>query len=178
LLAAYKRVRRQTEPLSEPLSPEDCAIQSMPDASPVRRHSAHPTWFLETFVLREATTHHKPYHPAYEMLFNSYYNQVGASFPRAKRGLLSRPSLAEVFAYRRAIDERMGGLLSDLPTSLRELLPIIELGLHHEQQHQELIATDVKHLLASNPLFPAYHEHGPEPGPEAPPLTWIDGAEG
>ena len=175
LLAAYRRVRLQTERLCEPLSPEDCAIQSMPDASPVRWHLAHTTWFFETFVLREATGRFTPYHPAYEVLFNSYYNQVGEQFPRAKRGLLSRPSLAEVKSYRRAIDQQMEALLTDLSP---QLLKVVELGLHHEQQHQELIVTDVKHLLASNPLFPIYREWDEQSPQVTPPLKWHNGTEG
>lgn len=157
LHAAFASVRAATVTLSDPLAPEDQVVQSMPDASPVKWHLAHTTWFFETFVLGEALPGTTPFHPAFAVLFNSYYQGVGPQFPRPRRGLLSRPTCAEVQAYRRHVDEAMEGLFQDLPEArFRELAPRIELGLNHEEQHQELIVTDVKHLFAQNPLDPVY----------------------
>src|SRR6059036_1600546 len=150
-------VRAHSLALAQPLSAEDCAIQSMPDASPVKWHLAHTTWFFETFVLEPRLTRHRPFEPAYRILFNSYYNAVGGKYPRQDRGMLSRPGLEDVLEYRRHVDEAMLALLAEdrLPA---ELIGLIELGLHHEQQHQELILTDVKHLFSRNPLKPSYHK--------------------
>ena len=150
----FAAVRAATDALVAPLSDEDCCAQSMPDASPVKWHLAHTTWFLETFVLEPNERGFKPFDAAFRMLFNSYYEAVGARHPRPKRGLLTRPSLSVVRAYRQAVDERMHRLLErDVPASVRDL---VALGLQHEQQHQELILTDVKHLLSANPTWPAY----------------------
>jgi ergothioneine biosynthesis protein EgtB len=149
-------VRQQTEALAAPLSAEDCALQSMPDASPVKWHLAHTSWFFETFILEEALAGYRHFHPQFRVLFNSYYNAVGEKHPRPERGMLSRPALTEVLAYREHVDRHMLKLLDDpsaLPGALRARL---ELGLNHEQQHQELILTDVKHLLSRNPLRPVY----------------------
>jgi ergothioneine biosynthesis protein EgtB len=151
--AEYLRIRDASVALVEPLSAEDCAIQSMPDASPVKWHLAHTTWFFETFILQPHAPGYRAFDPAYGYLFNSYYNAVGERHPRPERGMLSRPSLAEILAYRRHVDAAMLGL--------KESSPLIELGLHHEQQHQELILTDVKHLLACNPLKPVYRKAWP-----------------
>ncbi len=154
----YLSVRSATEALTEPLSAEDATAQSMPDASPAKWHLAHTTWFFETFVLEaEAGEAFRPFHPDYRVLFNSYYHTVGEQFSRPARGLVTRPGLEEVHRYRQRVDEQVmelleAGRLSD------ELLRIVELGLHHEQQHQELIVTDLKHLLAHNPMHPAYRE--------------------
>ena len=150
--ARYAAIRAQTEALAAPLSAEDCALQSMPDASPVKWHLGHTTWFFETFVLERALADFAPYRDAFRTLFNSYYVGVGPRHPRPERGLLSRPSLAEVRAYRVSVDERMAKVLD----GDGRLAPLIELGLNHEQQHQELILTDLKHLLSRNPLQPAY----------------------
>lgn len=153
----------------------------MPDASPVRWHLAHTTWFFETFVLKAVDANHTPFEPAFEYLFNSYYNTVGKPFPRAQRGLLSRPSLGDVYYYRQAVDEQMAKHLADWPAGHEALLPVVELGLHHEQQHQELIATDVKHMLSLNPLHPVYSDRESERANEhsaAAPLDWIEGATG
>jgi ergothioneine biosynthesis protein EgtB len=147
--ARYGAVRAQTEALAAPLSAEDCALQSMPDASPVKWHLAHTAWFFETFVLGG-----KPFREEFRVLFNSYYVGVGDRHPRPERGLLSRPSLEEVRDYRRHVDARMAELFRS--AGWRERAALIELGLNHEQQHQELILTDVKHLLSRNPLLPAY----------------------
>jgi ergothioneine biosynthesis protein EgtB len=167
-------VRAATEALAAPLSAEDCAIQSMPDASPVKWHLAHTSWFFETFVLAPHLPGYKPKDPAYRMLFNSYYNAVGDKHPRPQRGLLSRPSLDAVLAYRARVDESVTRLLGNGSVS-PTLASIVELGLNHEQQHQELILTDVKHMLSCNPLRPTYVEKaGAVAG--APPgrLDWIE----
>src|SRR5467141_5249439 len=133
--ARYLPIRRLTRALAAPLSAEDCAIQSMPDASPVKWHLAHTTWFFETFVLVPHQPGYRAFAPEYRVLFNSYYTSVGDRYPRPERGLLSRPGLEEVFAYRRHVDEAVLGLLA--ADRLRaEAGGLIELGLHHEQQHQ------------------------------------------
>ncbi|HJW54071.1 MAG TPA: ergothioneine biosynthesis protein EgtB [Burkholderiaceae bacterium] len=151
----YCSVRERTEAIAAPLSAEDCCAQSMPDASPVKWHLAHTAWFFETFILERYLPGFRAFHPAFRMLFNSYYNGVGEKHPRPQRGLLTRPSLAEVTAYRRSVDERMLALLARTGAA-GELAALTELGLQHEQQHQELMLTDVKHLLSMNPLKPAY----------------------
>lgn len=164
LAAQYRRVRATTERLQAPLSPEDCQAQSMPDASPVKWHLAHTTWFFETFVLEVGRRGHQPFQPAFRVLFNSYYQGVGEQHPRPHRGLLTRPSLDEVLAYRAHVDRLLLGWLAADDDAVAALLPVIEVGLHHEQQHQELLLTDVKHLLGGNPLAPAYAPR-PEPAP-------------
>lgn len=153
-------LRHATHALAAPLSAEDCTIQSMPDASPVKWHLAHTTWFFETFVLAPHQPDYRPFNPAYRILFNSYYNTVGDRHPRPERGMLSRPGLEEILAYRRHIDQAMLGLMVEegAPPAVGAL---IELGLQHEQQHQELILTDAKHLLSRNPLKPAYQKQWP-----------------
>ncbi|RYF55011.1 MAG: ergothioneine biosynthesis protein EgtB, partial [Comamonadaceae bacterium] len=155
LLSRYAEVRARSVALVAPLSPEDCGAQSMPDASPAKWHLAHTTWFFETFVLEPNEPGFAPFDPAFRVLFNSYYNGVGAKHPRPQRGLLTRPSLAEVLAYRANVDQRMARLLSTVLDNAA-LWSLIELGLQHEQQHQELLVTDIKHLLSSNPTHPAY----------------------
>jgi ergothioneine biosynthesis protein EgtB len=167
--ARYAAVRHATQALVEGLSAEDCQLQSMDDASPVKWHLAHTAWFFETFVLEPFVPRYEPVDPAYRMLFNSYYVGVGARHPRPQRGLLSRPSLQQVLAYRHAVDERVGTLLSrEAPPAVTER---VELGLHHEQQHQELILTDLKHHFSANPLAPAYRQGAPRSA-EAPALRF------
>lgn len=178
LAERYRAVRDLTDRLAAPLTPEDAAIQSMPDVSPTRWHLAHTTWFFETFVLAEAEPEHRPYHPEFQHLFNSYYHSVGNPFPRARRGLLSRPGLEEVRAYRSAVDRRMEDLLQRGDERARARLAVVELGLHHEQQHQELLLTDIQHVFAQNPLAPAYASPPPPPAPPAPPLHWHAYPEG
>jgi ergothioneine biosynthesis protein EgtB len=159
LAARFTRVRAQSLALAAPLSAEDCQAQSMPDASPVKWHLAHTTWFFETFVLEAFEPCFAPFNPAFKVLFNSYYNAVGDKHPRPERGLLTRPTLAEVLCWREAVDARLMTLLAaGLPTGATEL---VELGLQHEQQHQELILTDVKHLLAKSGLAPVYRKAWP-----------------
>ena len=156
----FMAVRDATRALAAPLSAEDCAIQSMPDASPTKWHLAHTTWFFETFILARHDPRRAPFHPAFRVLFNSYYNAVGAKHPRPQRGLLSRPSLDEVIAYRGAIEQEIVALL-DAGALDADLQALVDLGIQHEQQHQELILTDLKHMLSCNPLKPAYQKTWP-----------------
>lgn len=151
----FEQVRSVTVALAEPLSPEDCMAQSMPDASPVKWHLAHTSWFFETFLLEAFEPDFQPFDPAFRVLYNSYYEGVGDKHPRPERGLVTRPDLDTVKAYRQAVDERMLRLLQ-AGTLTDQALALVELGLHHEQQHQELILTDLKHLFSRNPLSPAY----------------------
>jgi ergothioneine biosynthesis protein EgtB len=160
LARRYAQLRGQTVALAAPLSEADCQVQSMPDASPTKWHLAHVTWFFETFVLERFEPAFSPFDASYRVLFNSYYQGVGEQHPRPERGLITRPGLGEVLAYRRQVDERMSRLLDTLgdePT----LIALVELGLQHEQQHQELLLTDIKHLLACNPTQPVYHPQWP-----------------
>lgn len=154
-LQRYHRVRQFSDTLCETLEAEDCCIQSMPDASPTRWHLAHTTWFFATFVLDEFECDYRG-NDKYKFLFNSYYNAVGKQYPRAKRGLLSRPTVGQVMGYRREIDERIARLLTQGDDYPDELFARIELGLNHEQQHQELMLTDIKHAFSCNPLWPQY----------------------
>jgi ergothioneine biosynthesis protein EgtB len=170
LAERFRAVRARTAALCAPLSPEDMVAQSMPEASPAKWHLAHTTWFFETFLLAAREPGFAPFHPRYAFLFNSYYEAVGPRHPRPKRGLLTRPSAAEVMAYRAAVEERVLALL-DRGLD-REGAAILELGLHHEQQHQELLLTDVKHLLFENPLRPAYAPPLAPGAPSAPALAW------
>ena len=154
LTEAYHRVRQASLALAAPLSAEDCCVQSMADASPVKWHLAHTTWFFETFVLESFEPDFVPFHPAFRALFNSYYLGVGARHPRAQRGLITRPGLAQVLDYRAQVDARLQALLAG--PCAPQLCALVALGLQHEQQHQELMLTDIKHLLSCNPLWPAY----------------------
>ena len=151
----FEQVRSVTTMLAEPLSPEDCVVQSMPDASPVKWHLAHTSWFFETFLLEPFEPNFKPFDPAFRVLYNSYYEGVGDKHPRPERGLVTRPDLETVKAYRQSVDERLLTLLQS-GRMADQALGLVELGLHHEQQHQELILTDLKHLFSRNPLNPAY----------------------
>ncbi len=178
LRARYHRVRGFTEELAETLSPEDQTVQTMPDVSPTKWHRAHTTWFFETFVLAQYRRGYTEFDPAYAFLFNSYYETVGPRHARPQRGLLSRPGVAEIGHYRGTVDHAMDQLLiaggTDRATRVTEL---VELGLHHEQQHQELLLMDIKHVLAVNPLRPAYRAFERVPAVQAGPdggLTWID----
>jgi ergothioneine biosynthesis protein EgtB len=178
LTERYEAVRQASERLAAPLSAEDCGIQSMEDASPTKWHLAHTSWYFETFVLEGAVPGYTPFDPHFRILFNSYYNGIGEQYARPQRGLLSRPSLEEVLAYRRHVDRHMAGLLSkgpDLDVCLRE---VIVVGLHHEQQHQELILTDLKHALSMNPMHPVYRESTTAPASEATPLDWVRASGG
>jgi ergothioneine biosynthesis protein EgtB len=170
----YADVRAGTQALAQPLSAEDCVVQSMPDASPVKWHLAHTTWFFETFVLEAHTPDFTPFDPAFRVLFNSYYNAVGEKHPRPERGMLTRPSLREVLAYRRHVDARVTELLDSKSARARAAAGLVTMGLNHEEQHQELILTDLKHLLSRNPLAPAYAEHGPSIARRPAEPSWVD----
>lgn len=169
LVARVLSTRRATIALTEPLAVEDWVAQSMPDASPVKWHLAHTTWFFERFVLRALGI--PPVSEANDFLWNSYYESVGKRVDRPKRGLMTRPTVKEVLAYRAAIDQRIADLEGN--ARLPEIAAALELGRNHEEQHQELILTDVKHLLAENPLFPAYRTAGRvDKSTKAPAMTW------
>lgn len=177
LIGRYRRVRQATLAWCDTLAPEDTVVQSMPDASPVKWHLAHTTWFFEQFLLARQAGY-VPLHPQWRYLFNSYYQSVGPMHARAQRGLLSRPTLAEVVDYRARVDERMEGLLAGWDGDT-ELESLIELGLNHEQQHQELLLTDIKHLFSLNPLQPVFRERAiAAPVTEALPLRFLRGREG
>lgn len=179
LKARYCEVRCYSEYLCEPLETEDYVIQSMPDCSPTKWHLAHTSWFFETFLLKPYLPGYESKHPQYNYLFNSYYNAVGERHCRPKRGLISRPTVAEAYEYREEIDRQMLKLLETADAEqLPTLAPLITLGLHHEQQHQELIVTDLKHVFASNPLRPAYRERRPVPSGTVVPLEWRTWPEG
>jgi len=152
----FQQARALSKLLCEPLEAEDCVVQSMPDVSPTRWHLAHTTWFFETFVLQASESSYQPVSEVYRFLFNSYYNSVGDPYPRSQRGLLSRPTVREVWDYRHAIDERMDRFFKNSPAP--QLLEVVELGIHHEQQHQELMLTDIKHVFSSNPIYPVYRQ--------------------
>ncbi len=155
LSARYSRVRALSVTLAGTLAPEDTVVQSMPDASPTKWHLAHVTWFFERFVLESFVPGYQRFDDDYDYLFNSYYYTAGQMHARPKRGLLSRPTLAQVFDYRAHVDEHMLRLL-DVRSDDAELAAVVTLGLNHEQQHQELLLTDIKHVLAQNPLQPAF----------------------
>lgn len=174
LLRLFTAVRRQTVALAEPLSAEDQLIQSMPEASPTKWHLAHTTWFFETFILAPHAKDYQRQHPEFEYLFNSYYKQLHGHPLRSRRGLISRPDPQEVMAYRRQVDE---ALVAFLPHASPNLLELVELGINHEQQHQELIVTDIKHALWSSPMQPAYI-NAKISRASAPPLRWESWDEG
>ena len=176
LAQQFHDVRETTRALAAPLSAEDCALQSMPDASPTKWHMAHTSWFFETFVLAPNLPGYQPFNPLFRMLFNSYYNGVGDKYPRPERGMLSRPGLSDIVAYRDHVDGHMHELLQRGPDPA--IGRIVELGLHHEQQHQELILTDLKHLLAKNPLHPVYRKLWPLTTVHPRRRGWIAYAEG
>jgi ergothioneine biosynthesis protein EgtB len=179
LLVAYRTVRQETERRAAPLSPEDQTIQSMPDASPAKWHRAHVTWFWERFLLGDHAPGYTPYHPDFAYLFNSYYVSAGPRHARARRGDLTRPGADEVTAYRRHVDTAVAAFLSRADSALlAKLAPLIEVGLNHEQQHQELMLTDILHAFAQNPISPAYKD-----GWRFPPATrdgddWVTLTEG
>jgi len=171
---AFATVRAHSLALVDPLSDEDCQVQSMPDASPAKWHLAHTTWFFETFVLERFEPGFQAFDPAYRMLFNSYYQGIGPQHARPQRGLITRPGMATVRAYRDQIEQRVLALLrSPPPTAASTLSELVTLGLHHEQQHQELLLTDLKHLLSCNPLRPAYRSRWPLAAVRPAPVSWV-----
>ncbi len=175
LAERYAAVRAQTEALCAPLEVEDFVVSSMPDVSPTKWHLAHTSWFFETFVLAEHDPTYRTPDPRYAYLFNSYYVQAGERHCRAKRGLVTRPTVREVFAYRAHVDEAMRRLIERIAGDAQHpAVGLIELGLHHEQQHQELVLTDIKHVLWTNPLRPTYREATAGRAADSSPPQWRD----
>src|SRR4051794_23245822 len=165
-LGAYDAVRRETERRAAPLTAEDQAVQSMPDASPIKWHRAHTTWFFENFLLGPHAPAYRIFDPRFSYLFNSYYVAAGPRHARPKRGLITRPSAAEVSAYRAHVDAGVRAMIAAASTrEVGEILRILEIGLHHEQQHQELMLTDILHAFAQNPTAPAYESGWRAPDP-------------
>ncbi|WP_414901239.1 ergothioneine biosynthesis protein EgtB [Sphingomonas flavalba] len=176
LAERFRSTRALTVALAAPLGDADATVQSMPDASPAKWHLAHTSWFFETFVLRDHRRGYRPFDPAYAYLFNSYYEAEGQRQPRHARGLLTRPTLADIQAYRAHVDGALAAALPDLPDAA---LALVALGIQHEQQHQELLLTDILHLFAQNPLRPALWPSVPaRHAPAPPPLRWIAGRAG
>lgn len=169
LLARYRQVRASSEAITATLSDEDCQLQSMPDASPAKWHLAHTSWFFETFLLVPNLPGYTCFNPAFAVLFNSYYVALGDRYPRPERGMLSRPSRHEVTAYRRHVDVAMAQLMAGNEDVYGELM---ELGLHHEQQHQELMRMDILHAFSRNPIAPACDPQWQRPSRAAPNLRW------
>jgi ergothioneine biosynthesis protein EgtB len=180
-LQRFCATRQCTRELAAPLSPEDQTVQSMPDASPAKWHLAHTTWFFETFILCSLSPGYEIFDASFGYLFNSYYDAVGARHPRPQRGLLTRPSSADVLAYRDHVDHAMADFIVGADErEWRLAAPLVELGINHEQQHQELLLTDILHLLSLNPLKPAYRADGSvdDQSPAAPHVSWITFAGG
>ena len=174
LAETYAQVRAYTEQLASPLTAEDQTVQSMPDTSPTKWHRAHVTWFFETFVLAEQEPEFRPFQDKYWFLFNSYYEAVGPRYARPMRGVISRPGAHDVGVYRRNVDARMAELLSSVDEgSLAKSAHVVELGFHHEQQHQELMLMDIKHVLSLNPLQPSY-AGTPDELADPEPTGWCD----
>ncbi|WP_423889183.1 ergothioneine biosynthesis protein EgtB [Bradyrhizobium sp.] len=179
LTEAFLAVRNETERRAAPLSPEDQLIQSMPDASPAKWHRAHTTWFFEQFLLGEHCAGYKPYHPDYAFLFNSYYVSAGPRHARHRRGDLTRPSADEITAYRRHVDAAVVKFFREAGEDrLTAIAPLVEVGLNHEQQHQELIFTDILHAFAQNPISPAYDSSWRFPAASGSGEDWIGLNEG
>ncbi len=179
--ARFRAVRAATEALTAPLTPEDQQVQAADGVSPTKWHLAHVCWLFETVVLSPYLADYEPFHPRFGYLFNSYYESLGARHARDRRGLISRPSIDEIMRYRAQIDAGVAKLIETAPKDLwAEVAGSIELGLHHEQQHQELILAGIKHLLSCNPLAPAYAEPPAEDASNgrAPALAWHDYADG
>src|SRR5436305_2560195 len=175
LCARFRDVRDFSKLLTRDLEPEDCVVQSMPDVSPTKWHLAHTTWFFETFVLKKFISGYVAAIPEYAFLFNSYYNAAGTMHRRDLRGLISRPTVVESFRYRENIDSHIQELVSSVGEELLdEIEPLITLGLHHEQQHQELLLTDIKHVLAQNPLRPVFRKRANEKNEAPAPITFVD----
>jgi ergothioneine biosynthesis protein EgtB len=179
LRARFQDTRQFSEGLCAPIAAEDYVVQSMPDCSPTKWHLAHVSWFFETFLLTPNVEAYRSPDSDYVYLFNSYYNAVGDKYPRPRRGMISRPTVAEVYRYRAHVDEHVLDLLecSD-DADLGKLAPIVTLGVNHEQQHQELILTDLKHMLSHNPIHPVYVERAPEAQTAPAPVKWTSYPEG
>lgn len=179
LIEAYLAVRGETERRAAPLSPEDQVVQSMPDASPAKWHRAHTTWFFEQFLLTDHCKAYQPFHPDYAFLFNSYYVSAGPRHTRGARGLITRPGVEEIGAYRHHVDAAMVEFLGAADASmLSAVAPLIEVGLNHEQQHQELMLTDILHAFAQNPVAPAYDVNWRFPSSNRGGDAWVTLPEG
>ncbi|MDH3208110.1 MAG: ergothioneine biosynthesis protein EgtB [Gemmatimonadota bacterium] len=177
LLTRYRAVRTFSERMCQGMEAEDFVIQSMPDVSPTKWHLAHTTWFFEAFVLIPHEPGYQPLNAEYNYLFNSYYNTIGEQFCRPRRGQISRPTVREVTEYRHYVDERIAALIERLDADGRigEIQDTVTLGTHHEQQHQELMTTDIKHVFSMNPLRPVWHARAQDAAPVGvPALEWID----
>ncbi len=172
LLEAYRRVRSKTEQLARPITPEDAQIQTIDDVSPTKWHLGHTSWFYETFLLKDLPGY-KPPEPEFTVIFNSYYNLIGEQYPRPLRGMLSRPSLAEIMDYRHEVDAGFVELVENAsPTEVEKLTGLIEVGLNHEEQHQELLLSDILHVYWSNAIRPAYRDVRRVPLAKAEPARW------
>lgn len=179
LLSLYNQVRAFSHRLVDPLEIEDFVIQPMESASPTKWHLAHTSWFFETFVLEKFDESFQSLHPQYAYFFNSYYLQTGVPFTRAKRGLLSRPTVKEVFTYREYVDDQVRNFIEQCDDSVWEKASeVVEIGINHEQQHQELILTDLKYLLAQNPLLPTYKKTDNVDGSTPSDINWISFSKG
>jgi len=175
LTARYREVRAQTERLCLPLAVDDYQIQSALETSPPKWHLAHVSWFFETFLLKPHVPEYRPFHPSFDYLFNSYYESVGSFHRRDRRGVLSRPTVKEVYCYRAHVDEAILALMHSVSQSRwTDVAFKVTLGLHHEQQHQELLLMDIKHNFGANPMRPAYQVSVDMPAAEAAPLRWIE----
>ena len=173
LAGRYTTVRAQTERLCGPLEVEDFVVSSMPDVSPTKWHLAHTTWFFETFVLADHDAAYRSPDPRFAFLFNSYYVQAGERHCRAQRGLATRPTVSQVFSYRQHVDTAMGALIDRIgDDTAHPAYRAIELGLHHEQQHQELLLMDIKHVFWTNPMRPAYTSHSVMGSGPSAPVEW------
>ncbi len=172
-LEAYRAVRLESEHLCTPLETDDYMLQSIVQTSPPKWHLAHVSWFFDTFLLSEYQTDYEPFDPAFRYLFNSYYEQVGAFHPRPSRGMLSRPTVSDVYRYREWVDEQMRDLIDEVEAEhWTDIALRITIGLNHEQQHQELLLTDIKHNFSVNPLYPAYRDDLPQAEGSALPMQW------
>jgi ergothioneine biosynthesis protein EgtB len=179
LLSHYRSVRGMSEKLCAPLSAEDCCMQTMPDVSPPKWHLAHVSWLFETFLLKPFLSDYREFHPQFAVLFNSYYEGAGPMHPRSRRGFLSRPALEEVYRYRHHVDEWMVRLIDCMPDQQwPDVAFRATLGIHHEQQHQELLLTDIKHIFASQPLCPVYQDTGRGVSAPPPAPAWHEFAGG
>jgi ergothioneine biosynthesis protein EgtB len=178
-LDRFRQLRAYTEWICEPLAVDDYQVQSITETSPPKWHLAHVSWFFETFILNDFCSGYKPFHPEFAYLFNSYYETVGRMHPRGQRGLLSRPTVADIYAYRAYVNEHMERLIDSLDVmNCDDVLFRLELGLNHEQQHQELLFMDIKHNYSVNPLYPAYRNDVIRQKGESPKLEWVEGAGG
>lgn len=178
-LDRFRQLRAYTEWICEPLAVDDYQVQSITETSPPKWHLAHVSWFFETFILNDFCSGYKPFHPEFAYLFNSYYETVGRMHPRGQRGLLSRPTVADIYAYRAYVNEHMERLIDSLDVmNCDDVLFRLELGLNHEQQHQELLFMDIKHNYSVNPLYPAYRNDVIGHTGESPKLEWVEGAGG